>query len=164
MQLLSYIDDLHRQLMVAAEAGGSEARALAERLVAPLESAARLMLLEALSAAADELTQELAPGSVEVRLRGTDPEFVVALPPVEPAYASSAEQAPMPPADAEGSTIRTTLRLPDGLKSRMERAAARDGVSVNTWLVRAVSDSLSGGGRSASRDLPASQSYTGWVR
>ena len=36
------------------------------------------MLLEALSAAADEITRELAPGSVEVRLRAGDPEFVVA--------------------------------------------------------------------------------------
>ena len=35
------------------------------------------MLLEALSDAAGEITRELAPGSVEVRLRGRDPEFVV---------------------------------------------------------------------------------------
>ena len=64
-----YVENLRRELAVAADAGGEEARALAERLTAPLESAVRLMLLDALSAAADEITRELAPGSVELRLR-----------------------------------------------------------------------------------------------
>ena len=61
------------ELAVAAEAGGEDARALAERLTAPLEPAVRLILLDALSAAADEITRDLAPGSVEVRLRGGEP-------------------------------------------------------------------------------------------
>ena len=64
----------------AAEGGGEAARALAERLVAPLDAAVRLALLDALAAAAQEITCELAPGSVEVRLRGRDPEFVVTTP------------------------------------------------------------------------------------
>src|SRR5882672_3270640 len=81
MNLTPYVDNLRRELAVAAEAGGEDARALAERLTASLESAARLSLLEALSAAADEITRDLAPGSVEVRLRGRDPEFVVTPPP-----------------------------------------------------------------------------------
>ena len=77
MDLTPYVENLRRELAVAAEAGGDEARALAERLTAPLESAVRLTLLDALSAAADEITRELAPGSVELRLRGGEPEFVV---------------------------------------------------------------------------------------
>ncbi|NDZ86685.1 hypothetical protein G3I23_14135, partial [Streptomyces sp. SID10115] len=81
MNLTQYVDQLRQELAVAAEAGGDEARALAERLTAPLESAARLTLLNALSAAADEITVDLAPGSVDVRLRGLDPEFVVTPPP-----------------------------------------------------------------------------------
>src|SRR3954465_6800353 len=81
MELTPYVDILRRELAVAAEAGGEEARALAERLTAPLESAVRLTLLDALSAAADEITRELAPGSAELRLRGGEPEFVVASPP-----------------------------------------------------------------------------------
>ncbi|MFB9488564.1 hypothetical protein ACFFR7_15025, partial [Nonomuraea dietziae] len=80
MHLSPYIDGLRRELALAAEAGGEETRALAERLSATIESAARLALLEALSAAADEITRELAPGSVDVRLRGRDPQFVVTLP------------------------------------------------------------------------------------
>src|SRR5512132_1200686 len=81
MDLLPYVAHLQRDLEIAAEAGGEEARALAERLTAPLESAARLVLLEALSDAAAEITRELAPGSVDVRLRGRDPDLVVNAPP-----------------------------------------------------------------------------------
>src|SRR5437899_8461206 len=81
MDLTPYIDNLRRELAVAAEAGGEAARPLAERLSAALESATRLALLEALSAAADEITTDLAPGSVEVRLRGRDPDFIVTPPP-----------------------------------------------------------------------------------
>ena len=73
MDLSYYVNELRTQLLVAAESGGEEARLLAERLVVPLQSATRLMLLEALSAAAGEITTDLAPGSVEVRLRGGDP-------------------------------------------------------------------------------------------
>src|ERR671922_41712 len=90
MNLKPYIDSLQRELALAAEAGGQDARALAERLVAPLESATRLALLEALSSAADEITAELAPGSVEVRLRGRDPDFVVTPPPVDDSFADAA--------------------------------------------------------------------------
>ena len=72
MDLAPYVDQLRRELVLAAGTGGDEARALAERFAATLESAARLALLEALSAAADEITEDLAPGSVEGRLRGRD--------------------------------------------------------------------------------------------
>src|ERR1035437_9047860 len=84
MDLAHYVNDLQHQLEVAAEAGGDEARALAERLTAPLESATRLGLLEAVPAARSEIPPGLAPGSVDVRLRGRDPEFVVTPPPVSP--------------------------------------------------------------------------------
>ena len=77
MHLDRYVDDIARQMAVAAAAGGPEAESLAERLVLPLRSAVRLALLDSLSAAADELTLELAPGSVEVRLRGGEPSFVI---------------------------------------------------------------------------------------
>ncbi|EPH43666.1 hypothetical protein STRAU_3295 [Streptomyces aurantiacus JA 4570] len=78
MDLTPYVDDFRHELAVAADAGGDEARALARRLTAPLETAARLTLLNALSAAMGEVTRDLAPGcSVTVQLRGLDPEFVV---------------------------------------------------------------------------------------
>src|SRR6185295_19700563 len=84
MDLTSYVNNLGREFATLAEAGGPEARALVERLSGSLESAIRMTLLEALSGAADEITRDLAPGSVELRLRGRDPNFVVTLPPTEP--------------------------------------------------------------------------------
>src|SRR3954452_24398145 len=83
MDLTSYVSTLGREFATLAEAGGEDSRALVERLTGSLESAIRMTLLEALSGAADEITRELAPGSVELRLRGRDPSFVVTLPPPE---------------------------------------------------------------------------------
>src|SRR5918992_3369799 len=105
MDLTPYAETLRRELTVAAEAGGDDARALAERLTAPLDSAIRLMLLEALSAAADEITRELAPGSVELRLRGGEPGFVVTPAPAdEPDERAADAHAPLaPPEGDEGA-------------------------------------------------------------
>ncbi|UFQ18259.1 MULTISPECIES: Arc family DNA-binding protein [Streptomyces] len=179
MNLTQYVDQLRQELAVAAEAGGEEARALAERLTAPLESAARLTLLNALSAAAEEITSDLAPGSVDVRLRGLDPEFVVTPPPSAEPFDAEAEYAalmavkpPAPPASEapdDGGTARINLRLPAHVKTRVEEAASRDGLSVNAWLVRAVSAALDqpGGGPGATGRREArgfGGGFTGWVR
>ncbi|MFJ8826408.1 hypothetical protein ACIREE_32140 [Streptomyces sp. NPDC102467] len=177
MDLTPYVDSLRRELAVAAEAGGDEARELAERLTAPLESATRLTLLNALSAAMGEVTRELAPGSVDVRLRGLDPDFVVMLAPGDLPHGEQGRQPePLPahaPAPAaadtadEGGTARVNLRLPAHLKARAEEAANREGLSVNAWLVRAVSAAVDPGAaqpRTPERARTVGQSFTGWVR
>ncbi|MEV8551794.1 toxin-antitoxin system HicB family antitoxin [Streptomyces glaucescens] len=172
MDLTPYVDTLRRELAVAAEAGGDDARRLADRLTAPLESATRLTMLHVLSAAMDEITRELAPGSVDVRLRGLDPEFVVTLPPgdggalAEPAGPAEPYSAPVQPEGDEGGTARVNLRLPAHLKARAEEAASREGLSVNAWLVRAVSAAVDGGARprTAEKSQAVGQSFTGWVR
>ena len=160
MDLERYVTDLRRQLAAVAETGGDEARGLAERLATSLDASARLVLLEALSEAAGEITREIAPGSVELRLRGRDPEFAVTRAP-EPAFAEVADAAPAPDVTDDASTSRTTLRLPDQLKVRVEKAAAEDGLSLNTWLVRAIAAGLEPKTR---RSVRAGDSYTGWVR
>lgn len=147
MHLDRYVDDITRQMAVAAAAGGPEAVALAERLVLPLRSAVRLALLESLSAAADELTLELAPGSVDVRLRGGEPSFVIdgvtATPPAaEPDPAPVHVSAETMTAEPDEGATRINLRMPDTLKSRVEAAALREGRSVNSWLVRAATAAL----------------------
>jgi hypothetical protein len=147
MQLDRFVDDIARQMAVAAAAGGPEAESLAERLVLPLRSAVRLALLESLSAAADELTLELAPGSVEVRLRGGEPSFViegvVATPPAaEPGPTPLHPPAGPPTVEPEEGATRINLRMPDSLKARVEAAALREGRSVNAWLVRAAAAAL----------------------
>ncbi|WP_206503470.1 hypothetical protein [Streptomyces chrestomyceticus] len=176
MDLTPYVDNLRQELAVAAETGGDDARALAERLAAPLESAARLTLLDALSAAMGEVTRELAPGSVDVRLRGLDPEFVVTAPPVPEPFREAREPVtapgaapPSPPSaeDGDASVARINLRLPAQLKVRAEGAASVEGLSVNAWLVRAVSTALDAGERAGPPDRapdPGSQGLTGWAR
>jgi hypothetical protein len=162
MDLTPYLEHLRRDLLVAAEAGGDEARALAERLAAPLESAVRLTLLDALSAAADEITRELAPGSVELRLRSGDPEFVVA----RAAAAAEEPGEPAPPPELEeGATARINLRLPEPLKAEVEQAASRERLSVNAWLIRAVAAAVAADDRPPrQRGGRIGQSYKGWVR
>lgn len=149
--------------MTAAVAGDA-ARDLADRLSASLESAIRLALLEALGAAAEEITGELAPGSVEVRLRGRDPEFIVTGSPDE----GPDDDAVAAPYDHDGGTWRVSLRLPEGLRSAVEAGARRDGVSLNAWLVRAAAVAGHGAGPGAATAEPDSgrsgHRVTGWVR
>lgn len=171
MDLSPYVDQLRSELVASAELGGDDARALAERLAGPLEASLRLAILSALSTAAEEITGQLAPGSVDVRLRGGDLGFVVTPPPA-PEHLSEPEPPPAPPsapsADAEDSaTARITLRLPEQLKTRIEDAAGREGFSVNTWLVRAISRGLEPADSSPTdrrRNRWTGQQYSGWVR
>jgi hypothetical protein len=179
VDITHYVDELNHQLLIAAEAGGDDARQLAERLIAPLQAATRLVLLDALSAAAGEITSDLAPGSVEVRLRGRDPEFVVTPPPLdhpedEPAPAEPMSTGPTPTGSAsligegdEGGTSRVTLRLPEPLKLRIEDAAARDGLSVNSWMVRTLAGVVDPAERpppTGRRHASGADRLTGWAR
>jgi hypothetical protein len=152
MNLSGYVETLRQQLAVAAAAGGDEAQALAERLTAPLDSATRLVLLDALSAAAGEITRDMAPGSVDLRLRDREPSFVVTLPPPAEPETAAPEPEPAPretaaaqaqaPDDGDAAMVRINLRLPEHLKSRVEEAAGQAGLSVNSWLVRAATTAL----------------------
>lgn len=170
MDLTPYVDSLREELAVVAEAGGTDARAIAERLTAPLESAIRLMLLEALSVAAGEITRELAPGSVDVRLRGREPEFIVTSPPSDEDGASVVRPTAPTAASAveveEGAVSRINFRVPEHLKIRIEEAAGRDGLSVNAWLVRLTAAALEhgDGDRRPSPRRSGVQRLSGWVR
>jgi hypothetical protein len=176
MDLGPIVEQLRRELLIAAAAGGDEAQALAERLLAPLESSVRLALLSALSAAAEELTAQLAPTSVDLRMRGGDMGFVAVPAPTAAGAPSSAPpvggpaEEPPGPAPAteadDAATARLTLRLPDSLKSRVEDAAGRAGVSVNTWVVRALGGAVDAPGRSpdSRRGRDLGQRFTGWAR
>jgi siderophore synthetase component len=163
MDLTPLVDSLRREFAVAAEAAGEDAVTLAERLSAPLESAIRLTLLDALSTAADEITRDLAPGSVEIRLRRRDPEFAVTLP-AEPAD-DTPEQPAVPVPDTEdGAVSRINLRLPEQLKLRVEEAAGREKLSVNAWLVRTAAAALGPEKPARRRITGYGEKYTGWVR
>jgi hypothetical protein len=186
VELHPYIENIHQQVAAAAEAGGEESRMLAQRLLAPLDSAIHLTLLEALGAAAEEITCDLAPGQVELRLRGRDPEFVVTLPPADPAdpadeppagpggergparTATASQTTGALPLDSDdGGMSRINLRLPDHLKARVERAADAEGLSINAWLVRAATNALERNPAApppGPRPASGSRRYTGWAR
>jgi hypothetical protein len=132
MQMSPHVDAILADLDTAAQVGDDSVAEAARRLARALEASLRVRLLEAMSEAASELNASLPEGHVDVRIAGGD---------VELAYVSG----PPPADDAapdEDLTSRITLRLPESLKARIETAAARQSVSVNTWLVRAAARGL----------------------
>ena len=142
-----------------------EATVLAQRLVSSVASATRLIMLDVLTAAMDEITREMAPGSVEVRLRGRDPVFVVTRPEAgeETAETPILELEALAPAPTgkDGAVSRINFRPPEQLKQRIETAANQEGLSTNAWLVRVVSAAL--GGDQRIRRGRKDGHFTGWV-
>jgi hypothetical protein len=126
MQTAPFLDALRREVAAATASDDAATAAVVERLAASLEAAAHLWLLDAATQAAGQLSGQLPAGHVEVRLAGRDPELV---------YVADPEPEP---AGDDANDARITLRLPEGLKAQVERWAAAEGVSVNTWLVRAI--------------------------
>jgi len=124
MQIEGYVQALRDDLVRVAAVGDESTARAAELLAVALESSFGRRLQEALGEAALELSSQLDSGRVEVRIAGGDPELVLV----------REDGAAAEPAD-EAFTARITLRLPESLKSRLEAAATREGVSVNTWLV-----------------------------
>ena len=131
MNISIVIESLKEDLSGVAELGDERAASVARRLSDMLGSSLRLRILDVLSQAALELSSKLPSGHVEVRLAGQDPEFVF----VE-------DEGTAEGGVGEELSARITLRLPEGLKQSIEQAAAREGVSVNTWLVRAMARSI----------------------
>ena len=156
MDITPYVESLRHDLAAAAEAGGDEARAAAERLALALDPAVRLALMDALSQAAAEITSELPAGTVDVRLKGREPQFVVDVPtmpiaaptppapPAPPAAGDAAEAGDAGEVEEDDSIARITLRIPESLKYKAEELAAKSGHSLNSWIVNAV--------RTATRD------------
>jgi hypothetical protein len=158
MDLSTYAEALRRELTSITRFAGEDITRAAEMLSETLDSSVRLALLDVLSAAADEITASLDGATIEVRLSGSEPEFVVNVPhEAADAYADTAAEA----AD-EAGTARVTLRLSETLKSRVEAAAATASLSVNAWLVRAVSRGLDDQpGRGPRPRQPSSPSNSG---
>lgn len=139
MDLTPHIEALRGDL--DAFSGADEAlRATFQRLGRAVEPALQLRLIDALGEASLELSEQLPAGHAEVRVAGRDARIVYVGP-------SPAEPATPEPEDEEGGTARLTLRMPEALKSKVEEAAAREGLSVNAWLVRAVQRGIEGGRR-----------------
>ncbi|SNY42236.1 hypothetical protein [Paractinoplanes atraurantiacus] len=159
MDLTPYLETLRADLAAAAAPGGPETTRAAELLGHSLEPSARLALLEALSDAAAEITTRLRDASVEVRLRGREADLVVTqhAPFTEPA-------APPPPPVDGGDLTRLTLRMPEALKTHVEQTAAAEGISVNAWLVRAVTAAVNGPATPPTYQTRSSKRITGYFQ
>ncbi|WP_375493955.1 toxin-antitoxin system HicB family antitoxin [uncultured Jatrophihabitans sp.] len=183
MQLDEYSSQVATQIRAAAALGDDRTREVAEALAGAAEPAVRLAVLAAVSDTADEITSVLVdlPGAptVAVRLDGNEATVDVRL-----SHDDTPAQEQRP--DDGDTSARISLRLSEALKTDIDAAAARDGVSVNAWLVRAATagldpnpfDSLAafgknfglgagpnrgrgGGGRGGGRG--AGQHVTGWI-
>ena len=151
MELRPFVEGLQADLEGIAAVGDDAVAEAARRLTSAVGASAGLRLLDALTEAALEVSDQLPSGHVEIRLSGQDPSFV---------YVEEGE-APAPPVGEDALVARISLRLPEGLKLAIEAAATREGVSVNAWLVRSLARAVSsaGGGRRSSGNR-----LTGFVR
>ena len=162
MDITGLVESLSDDLSRAAAVGSEDVWSAAESLLLALDPALRLTLMDALSQAAAEIAEALPGTSIEVRLVGREPVFVVegprAPPPADGAFETD---------DGE-PTARITLRLPEALKGRAEALAARRGQSLNTWLVAAarIAATPSDGPQSAhpGRQHGPGRRVQGWAR
>jgi hypothetical protein len=131
MKIAPHVDALRSDLSAAATLGDARAAEIGAQLAEALARSAPLRFQEALGEALLEANEQLPSGHLELRLAGSDPGIVYVDDEAAPATVD------------EPSAARLTLRLPDRLKSQLEEAAAREGVSLNTWLVRTLSGAVS---------------------
>jgi hypothetical protein len=129
MQTTQYVDALLADLEAMASLGDEAVAEAAQRLSQSLRASAGMRLLDLLGAAALEVSAQLPSGHVEVRLAGQEPSLV---------YVDEEPSEPSPATPEDGASARITLRLSETLKISVEAAATREGVSVNTWIVRAL--------------------------
>ncbi len=125
MKMSLFIDRLSGDLTALGKLGGSDTEAAVSRLLPTLEPVLRTRLLEVLGEVSQELSAGLPGHSFEARINGDEVSLI-------------SKQEDPPGLEVPGDlSARITLRLPEDLKSRIEKAATRDGVSLNTWLLKA---------------------------
>jgi predicted DNA binding CopG/RHH family protein len=162
MDMSEYVATLRRELATITRFAGDDVARAAEMLAEAMEASVRLTLLEVLSAAAAEITTRLDDAVIDVRLSGSDADFVVTVTADDEPADQPTEQAA---AEASDDMTRVTLRLSEPLKARVEASAAAAGVSVNAWLIRAIGQALDAPPGRPSRSRPGvGQRYTGYAR
>jgi hypothetical protein len=164
MELSPYIESLKNSLQAASAPAGKEISETATLLTHALEPASYLCLMDAMSEAADEITVALNDIAVEARLHGRQIKFAV----------NELEQHGSPPAPAgdpsspetSDNVARITLRIPESVKDSVERAAGAKNVSVNGWLVNAITSALDGdlGTSLSPRKNRRNRSFKGFAR
>lgn len=152
MQMAPHVQSIQSDLAAAATLGDDAIAEAGRRLSQAVESSLQLRLLDLLNQVAAEISSQLPSGHVELRLAGRDPELVY----VEEQQAEPAQSGP-----DDGLTARITLRLPESLKVSVELAAGSEGVSTNSWLVRAIARALESRGSARGR---SGNRLQGWAQ
>jgi len=152
MELEPYVDEIRRQLTLAADTDDA-GRMATERLLTALDAAVRLAVQHALADAADEIAFAVTPPTPDASRDGRSSDDV-----------DSGGGARDASADDEREMVRINVRMPDSLKARIEEAAGAQRVSINAWLVRAASLALERPRASEPRSSPGARHYRGWAR
>lgn len=140
MILDSFVERVQDDLRSAAALGGPELAQAVDHLALALDASMRLALLQAVGAAAEELSADLAPGSVTVQLDDGAPRLVARI--------EDSAQAVAPPlsdpdeAGPDDDIARISLRISGALKRKVETAAATEQMSVNNWIARTLAAAL----------------------
>ncbi len=156
MDLTPYTQNLRDDMLASASVGDEPTRRAAALLATAIEPAARLAIMNALSDAAAEITSLLEGITVDLRLDGR--ELRVSVTRHESVENDGAgwdrgtahderhggleDDLGRAVRDAGNELSRTTLRLVNELKAQAEHAATAQGVSLNTYIQRAVSDAV----------------------
>src|ERR1043165_6170648 len=140
MNLTIILEGLQQDLQGLAELGDERSAQIAQRLGDALSSNLRLKLFDLFSQAAVELSSKLPFGHIEVRLAGQEPELVFVDDSGDGAGAGGGGRGGGgrervlvdgagggAGAGAKELSARITLRLPESLKTAVERAADREG-------------------------------------
>lgn len=166
MELSPYVEGLRRELTSLTRFAPDEVAKLAGQLADALDSSVRLTLLDVLSAAAAEITEQLDATVIDVRLSGGEPEFVITA--VHPQHDQPTAGSTQEPTADDAGTARVTLRLSEGLKVKIETQAAASGLSVNAWLAHAAIRALEAAGQGtpagAQRSRTGGHRITGYAR
>ncbi len=127
------VEGLRSDVISVGELGDDTVAEVAERIAELLGRSVPGRILDLLSDVAAELSAELPEGRVEIRVAGDDVDLTY----VEEEHVASGDYADDGTSGGDPSA-RITLRLGEGLKNRVEEGAAREGVSVNSYIVRTL--------------------------
>ena len=163
MEAACFVDAIRNELGRLAALGDEHLAVLTERLAVALEGPLVLQLAEAAATLAAEASAQLPGGGLVARFADGRVDVLYLPHDEEPPPAE-----PAPPEEGDDLSARITLRLPAGLKERVDRAAAAEGVSTNAWVLRALGEAVAPGGpggpRSWSRPPVGRRRLTGYGR
>jgi hypothetical protein len=143
MKMSLVVDGLRSDVISVGELGDDTVAEVADRIAEVLGRSIPSRILDLLSEVAAEVSAELPDGRVEIRVAGDDVDLAYVEDSPARSAGAGAESDGEPDRDRDMSA-RITLRLSETLKARVEEGAARQGISVNTFIVRTLEHGASG--------------------